>query len=143
MTKKHIYPTKEQILSGDVKHRPEIIRAVFVWKRDIWYKIRNTANSRERFDALARLLKEIASHYNKVIDIVFVPEAPTCSQKGNLIIINQSVSIISGLHELAHFLFDGNEFKACRWSIWLFKKTFPRAYQELTWRGHMLVKQDA
>ena len=51
------------------------------------------------------------------------------------------ISIISGLHELAHHLYGKSELKACRWSVWLFKICFPQQYKKLKWSNHLLVKQ--
>jgi len=47
-------------------------------------------------------------------------------------------SIISTLHEFAHYRFGGSELTACRFSVWLFKEAFPESYAKLTWDGHML-----
>ena len=49
-------------------------------------------------------------------------------------------SIISALHELGHHLFGPNELEACRWSIQLYAKIFPKEFSKLKWNGHMLIK---
>ena len=135
------YPTKEQILEKPIKHKRAIITIVKDWKAE-WKEVRNQT-PREKFDAIKRLIGLIAFAYNKDISVEFVPDTPIdChyNPQTNTITIDNRVSIISALHELAHALFGGSEIKACRWSIWLFKKTFPKAYNRLVWDRHMLVR---
>jgi hypothetical protein len=49
------------------------------------------------------------------------------------------LSVVTYLHELAHARGLG-EREACRWSINLFRQTFPRQYGRLVHRGHMLMR---
>ena len=51
-------------------------------------------------------------------------------------------SIISSLHELGHHLFGSDEFEACRFAVGLFKAAFPKAFEKLHWKGHLLVKAE-
>jgi len=51
-------------------------------------------------------------------------------------------SIISALHELGHHLFGSDELDACRYAIGLFKAGFPRAFEKLQWKGHLLVRAE-
>lgn len=136
-----IYPTKVEILEVEQKFKPEIIKMVRGWKKVIWQDKRyETLN--DRFVKLKYLAIAIGAHYNKPVNIKLIPDRKSCSYhpKTKTIIINQSTSIISFLHEMAHHLFGPDELKACRWSVWLFKKTFPKAFQKLKWKGHMLTK---
>ena len=55
------------------------------------------------------------------------------------IVINGKLSVVTFLHEFAHALgFD--ERKACKWSINLFRKCFPRQYSRLIHVGHTLIR---
>jgi len=55
------------------------------------------------------------------------------------IVIVGKLSVVTFLHEFGHALgFD--ERKACRWSINLFRKCFPREYARLIHVGHLLVR---
>ncbi len=55
------------------------------------------------------------------------------------IVIVGKLSVVTFLHEFAHSLgFDENA--ACRWSINLFRKCFPRQYSRLIHVGHMLIR---
>jgi len=135
------YPTKEKILNKPLKHKREIIEAVKLWKKEYW-KEAKTANPREKFETLKLLLDNIAFTYDKPVNVEFIPEITSCcyNPRTQTIAINNTTSIISALHEMAHHLFGASELKACRWSIWLFKKTFPIAYSKLIWNKHMLIK---
>ena len=61
------------------------------------------------------------------------------SPRDHHIVINGKLSVVTFLHEFAHALgFD--ERKACKWSINLFRKCFPRQYSRLIHVGHTLVR---
>lgn len=136
-----IYPTKEKILASPIKHKREIVKTVKSWKTEEWMDARNMS-PREKFEVIKSLLNNISLAYEKPVNVEFVPELPSCCYNPQTltISINGTVSIISSLHELAHHLFGASELKACRWSIWLFKKTFPKAYAKLVWNQHTLVR---
>ncbi len=55
------------------------------------------------------------------------------------IVIVGKLSVVTFLHEFGHALGFG-ERKACRWSINLFRKCFPRQYSSLIHVGHTLVR---
>jgi len=135
------YPTKEQIVGQTILHKKGIIAIVKRWKKENW-KTAKAGSPRNKFDALKILIEMITAIYGKPVNVEFVPELPSCcyNPQKKTISVNASVSIISALHELAHHLFDASELKACRWSIWLFKKTFPIAYSKLIWNQHLLIK---
>jgi len=136
------YPTKEEIMDKPMLHKKEVIEIIKNWRKNYWREVKNSANNEAKFNAIIALLEAIAEFYNKPVNARYIPTAPSYSYnpRTKTIIINRSLSIISALHELAHCLFNANETKACRWSIWLFKKAFPMAFNKLIWREHMLVK---
>ena len=55
------------------------------------------------------------------------------------IVLVGKLSVITLLHEFGHALGYG-EREACRWSINLFRKCFPRQYSNLIHVGHTLVR---
>ena len=58
------------------------------------------------------------------------------------IVIVGKLSVVTFLHEFGHAQgFD--EKAACRWSINLFRKCFPRQYSRLVHVGHMLIRPEA
>lgn len=137
------YPSQEEIMGTPHTHKPEVIKLVKSWKREYWKNVKGESDE-QKFIALKALLQRIASEaYQRPVEVDYQPDVPSCCYhpQMNRITVNKSLSIISSLHELAHHLFGPSELKACRWSVWLFKKTFPKAYDQLEWRGHMLVKR--
>lgn len=55
------------------------------------------------------------------------------------IVMVGKLSVVTFLHEFAHAL-GYDEQKACRWSINLFRKCFPRQYSRLIHIGHTLIR---
>lgn len=141
------YPTREEIINEPHKHKPAVIRLVKLWKKEIWFPLRDREPTDElKFAALQTLIQRIATEaYQKPVEVEYEAEAMSCYYQPmhNRIVINKSLSILSSLHELAHHLFGSSEAKACRWSVWLFAKAFPKAYSQLEWRGHLLVRRRA
>lgn len=133
-----IYPTKEEIMAEEQKFKPEVLTLIKGWKKDLWHDYKVSRDMKR--EALKVLVDKLADIYGKPVAIEFIDEAPTSwySKKYQRIYIAGEPSIVSTLHEFAHHLFGPNELKACRWSIWLFKKSFPRAFAKLKWKGHML-----
>ena len=134
------YPTKEEILADKSKIKPKIIGVVNSWKKAFLKDWKNTPNEIKfgRLQALVLAITVIG--YNK---IVFIEKSKTnCydSDKITIYLDKTKPSIISTLHETAHFLFGPSELKACRWSVKVFKECFPSEFKKLKWQGHLLVK---
>ncbi len=55
----------------------------------------------------------------------------------NVITLTGRLSVITLLHEWGHVLKGSSEFEACRWSLRLFQKCFPRSFGRLRWEGHV------
>ena len=55
------------------------------------------------------------------------------------IVLVGKLSVVTFLHEFAHARGKG-ERGACRWSINIFRRCFPRQYARLVGRGHMLIR---
>ena len=53
------------------------------------------------------------------------------------IVLVGRLSVITFLHEVGHVLYGRSELKACRWSLQLFKKTFPRSFSGLLFERHV------
>ncbi len=63
------------------------------------------------------------------------------SPRDHRIVMVGKLSVVTFLHEFAHAL-GLDEQGACRWSINLFRKCFPRQYSRLIHVGHMLIRPD-
>jgi hypothetical protein len=55
----------------------------------------------------------------------------------NTITLVGRLSVITFLHEWGHVLKGRSEFEACRWSLRLFEKCFPKSWARLRWEGHV------
>jgi hypothetical protein len=134
------YPTKEEILETEVKFKEETLGIVHEWKGQ--YYTNGKWKITDKNAALTELLKRISLFYKKPVEITIADYEPSYSPDEHTIYLNaERPSIVSSLHELAHHLKGNSELTACRWSVWLFKKTFPEAYEKLVWEGHMLRKK--
>ena len=137
-----MYPTKEEILKDEVIFRKETIPTVKEFKEE-WTKTKLTENPTEKKkELLEGLLNTLAIIYKKPLKITFKDNIPCCyNPRTKTINIDDSLSIVTTLHEFAHHILGQSEKKACIWSVWLFKKSFPKAYDKLGWNGHMLTKK--
>jgi hypothetical protein len=140
------YPTQEEILREPrPKHRRDVLAVTRDWKRTGWQAARtdrpDTQVTMKRIQ-ITGLICEIANIYGKPISVSWSPGYNNghYNPVTRMIHLSGTPSIITALHELAHHLFGRSEWKACRWSVWLFRKTFPIAYAALVWDGHLLVR---
>lgn len=136
-----MYPTKEKILETPILHPKKVIIAVKAWKRST-KEIRKDGTEEQRFENLKNLIEILSALYETEVSVDYEPNWPSSCYNAlsKTITLNGSLSIITALHEFAHHLHGPDELKACRWSVWLFKKTFPLAFEKLQWRGHLLTR---
>jgi hypothetical protein len=55
----------------------------------------------------------------------------------NVVMLTGRLSVITYLHEFGHVLKGHDEFAACRWSLRLFRRCFPKSWGRLRWEGHV------
>jgi len=133
------YPTPETILAKEHLFKPELLRLVREWKREFFPGWKDKAPL-ARFEALEVLIHRMADFYGKPV-YTKPCGSGDCYFPGERTIYIQGKSIITALHEFAHHIFGASETKACRWSVWLFKKVFPKSFEKLHFVGHMLVQK--
>lgn len=140
------YPTKEEILKTEYKFKPEILRFAKLWKKVVWNKWRHS-NYENKETAIMALIYGLALLYKKPVRIITASDYYCYYAKNKTINIppcwKTKPSIISSLHELGHHITKkkgANELGACRFSVWLFKKIFPKAFKRLHWDGHKLIQ---
>ena len=135
-----MYPSKNEILDHPIHFPEELINMVLEWKKTCYTKdVRSSIEKKNT--ALARLVAAITtSFHRKNPSIVFTPDCnPHYNTTEHCIYLSSTnPSIITTLHETAHYLFGPSEHTACRWSVQLFKLCFPDAYKKLVWNRHML-----
>jgi hypothetical protein len=138
------YPTPAEIMAEpETIFSAEFLDLVADWKNE-WQTI-DKSNELLRYAAIKNLLYRIIMF----LDCTTIPRtrifinvnSPTASyNKEEDIITLNNTSIISALHELGHWLLGDSELLACRWSVHLFKRIFPKAFARLHWEGHLLKK---
>lgn len=133
-----MYPTKEKILEKKIKFKKETINQLKLWIKTTW---RKTKTNKDKRIALVKLIKSLNQIYNNNVKITFYQSSCHYKPKTHTINICAPLSIISTLHEFAHSVFGADETIACRWSVQLFKLIAPRSFNNLTWKGHMLIKK--
>lgn len=129
------YPTKKEILTGGPLHTPRELKKLKRWK-ELFFPGWSALPKKVRFTLLRALITALAPQETYILAI-----KKEWAVAGNTIILGQTPSIISCLHEIGHLLHGGSELDACRYSVHLFKEAFPRSYAQLMWRGHVLVKR--
>jgi len=127
------YPTPEEIMRYPPKYPLKIIEFTLNWKK-IWQKYPSN-----KYLSLIALAYGISDLYNKPVLSVTLNNEYCYNSKTKTIALGYNPSIISTLHEIGHHLYGHSELKACRFSIHLFKQTFPKAFQKLSWKDHTLI----
>lgn len=135
------YPTKEEILDFipniDVSPAIPILKE---WKKT-YYKKWSKKPIEERIDQLKKLVESLNTTTKEKALVnygnayCYYPPIKTVQ------ISSKKASIISTLHEFGHHIFGTSELHACAFSTKLFIEVFPKDYQKLTWKGHLLVKK--
>lgn len=136
------YPTREEIMAEPwPKHKRQLVRDIIAWKKNVWKESKHDSYLKAR--ALNNLVGIMNRHYETECSFMVEGGIPSPCYKPatKTIHMNESLSILSTMHEFAHHQFGTSEKKACRWSVHLFRKTFPKAYNSLKWQGHCLVKE--
>lgn len=137
------YPS-EPIWSDNMKFRIGVIPAM----RDFKAKYPYSVGMEARRQGLAVLLETLSGIYEiEEPELEFTePEKETSwesyySEDSHKIVMVGKLSIITFLHEFAHCRgFD--EVEAVKWSLSLFKRIFPIAFDKLTKDKHMLVEKE-
>ncbi len=142
------YPdTVAECLSDRTKYRRGVIAAVKEFRRvGPWQ-----GTLEEREGKFRRLNEALAGAYGilaprlrfEKIDGSF-SGASSCLRGGDgrpaVITMRGRLSVVTFLHEFAHAL-GKDERGACRWSINLFRRVFPRQYARLRADGHVLTRR--
>jgi len=137
-----MYPTKKEILKSKPRFKKKLIEIIQNWKKEFYTQQWSQTQKDKKREYIEILLTTISLIiYNKYPLITHDYIIYCYNPKEKKIFLGKNISIISSLHELAHFLFGSSELKACRWSIWLFKENFPKEFKKLQWEKHTLIKK--
>lgn len=130
-----MYPTKEEILAKEHKFRPGVLAAIKGWKVEQYHGWRDRPEH-EKMEALRQLVADIAVIYDRPVRLEHGDFDHYCRANETIYLFRPS--IVTALHELGHHLKGSSELAACRFSVWLFKKAFPRSFERLHFEGHLL-----
>lgn len=133
------YPTKNQILEAEYLVDPDKIKILTKWKEEVWKVVKDSKKIRDKQNALSLLISQLSLFKPVKVETT---QCNTCMYDADTktILLDESCSIISALHELGHHIYGASELKACVFAINLFKSVFPKSYEKLHWEGHMLKK---
>ncbi len=106
-------------------------------------------SKKEMQSKFLQLNEDLAKSYKiETPQVVFVPKFAYGScyfPIGNLIVLEEETdgrySVVTFLHEFGHAMGKG-ERSTCKWSINLFRLHFPKSYEKLEPRGHLLYRKD-
>jgi len=114
-----------------VIHRKDTLSTMYRWRNKYQDRARSEA-------ALGELLFRLCRIYHKPGLSIRFNQPETEYNPITKTISLRNLSLVSALHELAHHLYGVSERTACRWSVWLFYKTYPEQFEHCRFEGHML-----
>jgi hypothetical protein len=133
------YPaTVAEILDDRITYKSETLRALRAFRRARPWR----GTEAERCAKLRRLHAELCRIYGLRTRLSTRPWRSigfACYVPGADRIVLPTHSVVTYLHELAHAR-GADERRACRWSVNLFRRTFPRSFARCRHHGHMLVR---
>jgi hypothetical protein len=133
-----------EILDEAMKFRPATLEAVLRFKET--YPWRGSVE--ERKQKFLWLHEQLCGIYGKETTLQFKDldggssGNSTYCRETDSITIRGRLSVVTYLHEFAHSL-GRDEHGACRWSVNLFRKCFPRQFAKCSQDGHMLLSRQA
>ncbi len=134
------YPrTVAEVLDESMRFRRATIQAVLRLKRSRPW----SGSERDRKRKFRRLHRVLRRVYGKQTGLGFGLLDGACSGRSSydrlqdVIILRGRLSVVTYLHEFGHALGKG-ERGACRWSVNLFKRCFPRQFALCQAEAHML-----
>lgn len=139
-----LYPTKEEILAKiSYKIKPIHLWLTQTWKDTRGFRDWKNLDKEDKTTTLIHLVDLLNLSVPRKERAITIKGKTYCyTPKTKTITLDRNnPSILSTLHEYGHHLLGPNELEACAWSISLFKECFPKAFQKLEWKGHMLVKK--
>jgi hypothetical protein len=139
------YPASvSEILDPSMKFKPGVIPAVKRFKRNKPYR----GSLDERKLKFSTLHQDLCALFSKQTTLTFGTLDGSDSGSSSYcpstdtIVLRGKLSVVTYLHEFAHAL-GRDERGACKWSVNLFKRTFPVLFSRCQHDGHTLRRPDA
>jgi len=140
------YPaTVSEIIDDNIRYRRATISAAK------WFARRKPWRGRIgcRKQKFARFHEKLCEAYGKTTRLIFEGThrggpsgSSTYTPAADVITLRGRLSVVTYLHEFAHAL-GRDERGACRWSVNLFKRCFPRSFSRCIPSGHCLMRPEA
>jgi hypothetical protein len=128
------YPaTVAEVLSDTRTYRPDALRALRAFRSTKPWR----GTAAERRAKFRRLHRELCGVYGVRPRLTFSAREVACYVPVQDRINLPRLSVVTYLHEFAHTR-GADERQACRWSINLFRRVFPRSFARCRQVGHML-----
>jgi hypothetical protein len=129
------YPaTVAEVLDPNAKYKPDALRALRAFAREKPWR----GTPEQRRQKFERLLAALSAVYGVSPRLTFMPNRPAMYVPAANWINLPQLSVVTFLHEFAHAR-GADERQACRWSINLFRRVFPRRFARCRQVGHMLI----
>lgn len=138
------YPSPEEIMNPIVAFKPVTVNAVMDWKLN-FFPNWNTKSNEEKLTALEYLIQKLCVVYGENVGVNKYSDRFSFSGDENTINLDkENPSIVSTLHEFRHKINGSSEASACRWSVQLFKKCFPKSFDKLMFKPgtHLLIRKE-
>ena len=139
------YPQSlEAALGCPFKYPPATLRAVKAFARSKPWR----GTFEERQAKFRQLHADLCRVYGLTLTLKIIGDGTGdsggsyYSRGGNVIVLAGRLSVITFLHEWGHAVKGGSEFEACRWSLRLFQRCFPKSWGRLRFEGHV-ARRDA
>ena len=132
-------PTLEAALGRPLKFPPATLKAVRAFARSKPWR----GTLEERQSKIKQLHSDLCRIYAVNLTLKFQGDGTGdsggsyFSRGANLIVLAGRLSVITFLHEWGHAVKGGSEFEACRWSLRLFQRCFPKSWGRLRFEGHV------
>jgi hypothetical protein len=133
-----------EVLDPSMKFRPDVLRAVRAFKKHKPWR----GSLDERKLKFSQLHQDLCRIYRRTTTLTFGKldggdsGGSSYSRAIDAITLTGRLSVVTYLHEWGHAL-GKDEREACRWSINLFRRIFPRLFERCRLDGHMLRRPDA
>ena len=142
-----IYPQSvHEVIDSSARYRPATLSAVRQFARSKPWQ-GDLAARRQKFQELNRALGEAYGVEPPLLILAGKQEGDSGSSSycptTNTITMRGRLSVITFLHEWGHRLYGPSEYKACRWSLNLFRKVFKKSWSRLSFEGHVARRVDS
>jgi hypothetical protein len=132
------------LVNPDRKYKADVLRAMKRYRRSKPWQ----GSSDDQCDKLRTLHEELCHIYGVRLFLCLTVDEERngsyCPGTRTITLFGarrSGVSVVTYLHEFAHAMFGASERYACTWSINLYARIFPRSFERMEFRGHMLVRR--